>query len=194
MYVCSFCSQNFAEPKSISNTPQCRPTSLCTLVRPLISATIIPTMPPRKVAAREKNFLLEVMSWYHESGYLQSNNSGIKLHAMHGVGFYFIFLSFNSAVRQLQILNINNYIVNNQIYHNLIWCLLQIPNTKAIDVWGMILLLAICVNCLEFCNSVISQSGIKLTYSNLKKNKLNTLKRINLKTHFSSMCKLRLKR
>lgn len=47
-------------------------TSLCTLVRPLISATIIPTMPPLKVAAREKNFLLEVMSWYHESGYLVS--------------------------------------------------------------------------------------------------------------------------
>lgn len=48
-----------------------RLTSLCTLVRPLISATIIPTMPPLKVAAREKNFLFEVMSWYHESGYLR---------------------------------------------------------------------------------------------------------------------------
>lgn len=37
-------------------------TSLCTLVRPLISATIIPTIFPLNVAAREKNFLLEVMS------------------------------------------------------------------------------------------------------------------------------------
>lgn len=46
--------------------------SLCTLVLLFISATIMPTICPWYVAANEKNFLLEVMSLYHESGYLKN--------------------------------------------------------------------------------------------------------------------------